>query len=197
MRATVTSATSAPEPADRAPAPGALRLVQDFLNTNDIEGVRDAFASTAGLRTWLVDRELLPRTAVLDEGDRRRAVEAREALRALVISRDEGIDAAEATRQLEATASDAGLTLRIGPGGWDLVPSKRGIHAAIARVLFEVTAAMSNGSWSRLKACRRDACRWVFWDASRNRSGTWCAMSVCGNRVKGAAFRNRRMRDHG
>jgi predicted RNA-binding Zn ribbon-like protein len=54
-----------------------------------------------------------------------------------------------------------------------------------------VAAAMADGSWSRLKACRRHACRWAFYDHSRNRSGTWCSMAVCGNRVKVADYRRR------
>lgn len=39
-------------------------------------------------------------------------------------------------------------------------------------------------AWSRVKVCARDTGRWAFYDASRNRSGTWCSMQVCGNREK-------------
>jgi predicted RNA-binding Zn ribbon-like protein len=42
-----------------------------------------------------------------------------------------------------------------------------------------------------MKACPHEDCGWVFHDASRNRSGQWCSMAVCGNRTKGAAFRAR------
>lgn len=34
----------------------------------------------------------------------------------------------------------------------------------------------------RLKICPN--CQWLFLDRSRNRSRTWCDMTVCGNRVK-------------
>jgi predicted RNA-binding Zn ribbon-like protein len=47
---------------------------------------------------------------------------------------------------------------------------------------------------ARLRACRRDACQWVFYDASRNRSGVWCSMDVCGARTKMAAYRRRARR---
>jgi predicted RNA-binding Zn ribbon-like protein len=187
----VTSVTPETEPAGRPPAPSPLRLVQEFVNTNDIEGGRDRFATTPALRAWLVERRLLPRTTTLDETDRSRAIDVREALRALVISREEAADASAAARRLETAARDAGLALRINARSWDLVASQSGIHPALARILFVVAKAMTDGSWPRLKACRRDACRWVFWDGSRNRSGTWFAMSICGNRANGAAFRMR------
>ncbi len=45
-------------------------------------------------------------------------------------------------------------------------------------------AAMLDGSWGRLKACRN--CRWSFYDGSPNRSATWCSMQLCGNRVEDA-----------
>jgi predicted RNA-binding Zn ribbon-like protein len=42
----------------------------------------------------------------------------------------------------------------------------------------------------RLKQCRN--CRWLFLDASRNRSRRWCSMSHCGSEAKVAATRERR-----
>ena len=51
--------------------------------------------------------------------------------------------------------------------------------------------AQAEGTWDRLKACPWDTCRWAFYDRSKNRSGRWCRMDVCGNRAKAAAFRAR------
>ena len=34
-------------------------------------------------------------------------------------------------------------------------------------------------------------CRWAFYDGSKNRSGRWCDMASCGNRMKARAFRER------
>jgi predicted RNA-binding Zn ribbon-like protein len=180
------------EPGGRPPAPLRLRLVQQFLNSNDIEGARDVFATTGGLRNWLLDRSLIGGSEALEEADRQRGVNLREALRTLVIARDEGIAALGATKAIEGISRDMELILRIEPGAWDLAAPPAGVGSAYARILADVISAISDGSWSRLKACRRDACRWVFWDSSRNRSGQWCAMAVCGNRIKGAAFRARR-----
>jgi predicted RNA-binding Zn ribbon-like protein len=33
---------------------------------------------------------------------------------------------------------------------------------------------------------------WAFYDRSKNRSGHWCSMRVCGNRAKARQFRERR-----
>ena len=50
---------------------------------------------------------------------------------------------------------------------------------------------MADGTWWRLKGCPRDVCHWLFYDRSRNGSGKWCAMSVCGNRTNTKAYRRR------
>ena len=42
-----------------------------------------------------------------------------------------------------------------------------------------------------MKACRNERCRWVFYDHSRNHTGTWCSMRICGNRHKVRAHRAR------
>ncbi|HEV8652740.1 MAG TPA: CGNR zinc finger domain-containing protein [Actinomycetes bacterium] len=79
-----------------------------------------------------------------------------------------------------------------GPAGRpELRPAEPGVDAAVARLLSVVVAAGKDGTWRRLKACSEPRCRWVFYDRSRNRSGVWCAMSVCGNRAKVRAFRQR------
>ncbi|HUY61935.1 MAG TPA: CGNR zinc finger domain-containing protein, partial [Candidatus Dormibacteraeota bacterium] len=49
----------------------------------------------------------------------------------------------------------------------------------------------ADGSWARLKACPAQRCHWAFFDASRNRSGTWCTMAVCGTRAKARSYQRR------
>ena len=180
------------EPGGREPAPGALGVVQSFLNTNDVEGGTDVFGSVEGLRAWLASARLVGGRTRVSERDRRRAIDVREALRRLIVAREEGRDASAATRLLETAARDTGIGVRVDPGAWHLVSGRRGVDGALSRILVTVAEAMGEGTWPRLKACRRDACRWVFWDASRNRSGAWCTMAICGNRAKGAAYRDRR-----
>jgi predicted RNA-binding Zn ribbon-like protein len=51
---------------------------------------------------------------------------------------------------------------------------------------------MVDGTWPRFKTCRNDECRWAFYDHSKNRSGTWCTMADCGDKLKARAYRQRR-----
>lgn len=181
------------QPGHRAPAPGGLAVVQAFLNSADIEAGTDEFASPSGVAAWLEGRGLLAPGTAVSERDRRHAVAVREALRDVVEARDTGHDARAAAAVLERSARRAPLIVRLsGDGDPSLEPRASGIDGAIARILAEASRAAAEGTWRRLKICRNDVCRWSFYDASRNRSGVWCTMSICGNRVKGRAFRERR-----
>lgn len=182
--------TEAPSRVTQAPEP--LRLVQRFLNTADIEAGADELADAAGARRWLVANRLLARGDAFGEADRELLVEVRETLRRLAHANQErGTDAA-ALRLLNEHASRAPLTVELRADGAELVAASAGLDGAVGRLLVVVFAAAREGTWSRLKACRNDACRWVFYDASRNRVGTWCSMAVCGNRHNVRAFRARR-----
>ena len=62
--------------------------------------------------------------------------------------------------------------------------------AVLDRDLLAIVAeAEADGTWRRMKAC--PACGWAFYDRSRNRSRTWCAMAICGNRAKARSYRER------
>jgi len=75
------------------------------------------------------------------------------------------------------------------PLGGSLAPKLR--LPAIGRFLAIIHESITQGTWQRLKVCRNDICRWAFYDSSRNRSGAWCTMAICGNRMKGRTFRSR------
>jgi len=59
----------------------------------------------------------------------------------------------------------------------------------VGELLAIVARAQADGTWQRMKAC--PACGWAFYDRSRNRSRTWCAMAICGNRAKARSYRAR------
>ena len=67
-----------------------------------------------------------------------------------------------------------------------------GVDGALGRILTIVHTAIEQGTWRRLKACREHGCEWAFYDHTKNRSGAWCNMGVCGNRAKARAYRERR-----
>lgn len=70
--------------------------------------------------------------------------------------------------------------------------ARRELDAAVASIATIVAVAQLDSSWSHLKACRGEHCGWAFYDHSRNHAGCWCAMSVCGSRMKARDYRRRR-----
>ncbi len=72
------------------------------------------------------------------------------------------------------------------------MPVAGGFDGALGAIVAAIHAGVADGTWPRLKACERDVCRWAFYDQSKNRSGHWCSMSVCGQREKNRrAYRRR------
>jgi len=181
------------QPGGRAPAPDRLRLVQQFVNSVDREHGPDLFADPPRLAGWLVERGLLSPGAMVSEPEWRQIIDVREGLRALALHNNGAPLDADAVARLNAAARSADLLVRIDDAGdAALRPVRAGVDGALARLLGDVARAMADGTWARMKACPNDACHWLFYDHSRNSSGTWCSMRICGNRTKGRAYRRRR-----
>jgi predicted RNA-binding Zn ribbon-like protein len=177
-------------------APSSLRLVQAYVNTTDHEQL-EALSSPTDLQGWLGGHGLLADGPPPSASDLRRALEVREAVRVLLQLNNvrAGSQVASATLDevfatLDEAATRARLSLEFGEGGARLASRAPGTNGALGRLLVLLFAAMVDGSWSRLKACRN--CRWIFYDYSRNRSATWCSMVLCGNRQKTRLYRSRR-----
>lgn len=176
----------------RQEAPGRLELVRQFVNTVDVEDGEERLAGPPDLARWLRDNGLLERGAQVGEADVARALAVREALRAQLAANN-GQDADPgAVTTLHEAARRAGIALRFEPGGSTLEPEAGGVDGALGRLLTIVHAAEHDGTWARLKACPWHTCRWAFYDNTKNRSGVWCTMEVCGNRAKARAYRERR-----
>ncbi len=222
-------------PENRPHAPGALGVVQEFLNsanlarspgvTPDIaEDIRlrresgDSQASLAreyrigqkfvnavsrGARVvddlgacgaaavWLTALGLAPEGVSVSERDLDRLLELRHLLRELALANNGQVLEVGALESLASMAASVPVVLQFGAQP-EIRPSGAGVEAAIGRLLVVVFDAMRDGSWARLKRCTGDGCPHTFYDASRNRTGTWCAMSVCGNRTKIRNYQQRR-----
>ena len=176
-------------------APGPLALVQALVNTQYGQGRRAHvdLTSPEQLRAWLVAHRLLPDGTPVSEGDFRRVVQLREALRSLLGANNEQVTPASQIDVLDRLASNAPLTVRFQHDGVPtLEPDIAGVDGAIARLVGIVFTAMTDGTWARLKACRNERCQKAFYDTSKNRSGAWCSMTGCGSRFKARAYRHRR-----
>jgi predicted RNA-binding Zn ribbon-like protein len=142
------------------------------------------------LEEWLNDHGLLDSKGRVTDADLRHAVEVREALRDVLSANHGEPVRKDAVETLSRAARSAQLVVQFGgSGGANLEPAASGVDAALGKVLAIAFRAMLDGTWQRLKVCRDDTCRWAFYDRSKNRSGSWCLMSVCGNRCKARKHR--------
>ena len=173
-------------------APEPLNLVQDYVNTVDLEEGREDFASAEALREWLVARELMRPGEPVSEGDLRRAIDVREGVRAVLLANSGHDLDPGAVERLNLAASRAGLRVVAGDDGeLALEPDAAGVDGALGRLLAIAARSSADGTWGRLKACVHDTCLWAFYDNSKNRSGKWCRMEECGNVEKARAYRER------
>jgi predicted RNA-binding Zn ribbon-like protein len=190
--------TGSTQPGGRAPAPGQLAVVQAFINTHfdlDQNWGADVLSSPGALADWLQRHELANGAA--DHEDLRRAISVREHLRELAAHNGNGSRPAERLDALNDVASGAPSEVRFTARGPRFLPGRDGgIPAALGALLAMTAASMIDGSWWRLKICPGDHCGWAFYDHSRNQTGRWCSMSVCGGRAKARAH-YRRNRDAG
>jgi predicted RNA-binding Zn ribbon-like protein len=166
--------------------------VQAFVNTVDFENGVEELTDPAALEGALTGLGLLEGDRPLGPADLEQALRVREALRALLLGNN-GVAVERSTLETLEEASGRGrLAVRfIDDGRTELLPDAGGLDGALGRIVGVVHTAMADGTWPRLKACPRHICRWVFYDRSKNRASRWCAMSVCGNRVKTTRYRRK------
>ena len=175
-------------------APGELELVRAFVNSADLEQGTEQLDTGAALARWLVEYELAAPGLRASSAELTRAVALREALREILLAHNLGEPTpAAACQTLDAMARRARLRLRFGAAdAAALEPQAEGVDGALGRLLAIVHGSIAQGTWKRLKACREGRCEWAFYDHTKNRSGAWCTMEVCGNRAKARAYRERR-----
>ncbi|HZO70506.1 MAG TPA: CGNR zinc finger domain-containing protein, partial [Kribbellaceae bacterium] len=168
-----------------------LATVQRFVNTRVHDFGIDRLGTAAKARVWLRSTGLLAPEAPLDEAEAARLRRVREGLRALAVANREGDLDPSAPAELAREGETAIVRVRLGDdAATSLAPASSGSDAAVATLLVIVHEAQLTGTWPRLKACRH--CTYAFFDRSKNRSAAWCAMSICGNRTKNRAYRQRR-----
>jgi len=165
------------------PAPMPLLLVQAFVNTLDLDQGQDLLSSD-----WFVGAGLLDASADVGAGELELARAMRESIRQLLESGDGDLG------PLREVAAGRAARLLVGErGALALAPPGQGdLTDALFQLLLIVRAAQEAGTWSRLRICANDDCRWAFYDRSKNRQGQWCDMAVCGNRLKNRELRARR-----
>ncbi|HEU0104276.1 MAG TPA: CGNR zinc finger domain-containing protein [Mycobacteriales bacterium] len=176
-------------------APAPLDLPQSLLNTRSLLRSFDDLQDLPAARRWIASSAPARRAGLvpedLDEEELPALRVLREAVRELLLSAEAPEPGDRASQGVVAAAAGVPLVLGVDPGGTPLVRP----HPDAPRVRGAVLAAVAMtpaDAWRRLTICRNPACRWAFYDTSRNRAGTWCDMNICGARAKMRRYRGTR-----
>ena len=179
--------------------PEEVRLVNEFLNTLDLERFgehaekpeveREELRSPERLGDWLVARGLLARDDTVSVQDLELALKVRDALRVAASANSGPVLGESAGVSFE----DLPLVVRLGGDSKpELASAEGGVEGALGSILADVAVATSKGTWARMKICAAEDCRWAYYDHSKSRTGRWCAMETCGNRHKTRKYRQKR-----
>ena len=179
-------------------APGELAFVHDVMNTvsggkpnradllADLDSAQgwldaclDGLAAVTGTPRWDVELGA-------DDLDGIRALRAD--LRHLASVRHDGADTRPDVPLQSATAA-----LQLNSDGVVVMrPRGNGARQVTSLVLSVIYRAQLADTWRRIKLCRNPKCAAVFYDRSRNNSGVWHDVRVCGNAANLRASRARR-----
>jgi predicted RNA-binding Zn ribbon-like protein len=173
-------------------APEPLIAVQGLANTFDFDADEERLLDPDSARRWMIESDLATEDVRVGEDEWRRLLECRDVIRDLIDANLTGDIGLAAQRLGELAASHPARLVADDDGrvGLDLSPS-RTVDELISQLVGIVFESQLVDTWPRLKICASDECRWAFYDNSKNRSGTWCQMAECGNRIKNRAYRER------
>lgn len=183
-------------------------LALDLLNTRPVlaEGPRELLPNVDALVRWLVASGLLMRqkgkalarkwrglsqaTVFLRE-----LLKFRERLRAIVVRQEAGFSVSTAfIAELNSLLKQHPSVIALQRKGEKLdldaafKPEKpTDVWAPIAIAVAELLSDVSPG---RLRKC--EACILHFLDTSKRGSRRWCSMNICGNKIKVAAYQQRK-----
>jgi predicted RNA-binding Zn ribbon-like protein len=171
-------------------APDGLALVQGLLNTRaTASGATDLLAELASAQDWVT-------TGLTEWGELTRSQPARIELTARGLA---------ALRELRAEVRDyvaGGRQAAIGGIRTSIVltedgvlraqPLGSGVEWLRSAAWLAVLQAQQAGTFRRLKLCRNHYCDSAFYDRSKNNSGVWHDVHVCGNAANLRASRARR-----
>jgi predicted RNA-binding Zn ribbon-like protein len=165
--------------------PPAVELLRDFVNTYEPQADAESLTSPDRLRDWFVERHLMPAAAHLGPTDLAMAVTIREGLRAVLLHHAGHASDPAALLRLDDALAAVPLRPAFTHDGYQLVSTvDTPIQHALAQLIDAIRRCREDHTWSRLKVCARDSCRWAYYDASRNQVRRWCSMAGCGNHVK-------------
>lgn len=179
-------------------APGELGFVHDLMNT--VAGGKpnrpDLFADLASAQEWLDTTLATLATATgAPQWQVELSAEDLDGLRALRADLRHA-----AARTAEPLADEPDVPLQSATVGLQLSsngevalrPRGTGARLVSSLTLSLILRAQLADTWRRVKLCRNPKCAAAFYDRSRNNSGVWHDVRVCGNAANLRASRARR-----
>src|SRR5213592_2618988 len=186
----------------RFQVPDALANLYDFANTLDVRhfthhGVPhrqdDELTSADDLAAWMAQRKLARPAAKITPAMFEAALGLRASLRDYLQHDPAERRSRSATRALNAAIAAFPLRAELGDeAGVALRPTRDDALAGLSAVAAELYDGAHDGSLDRLKMCAAEECRRVFFDRSKPATRRWCMSTLCGNRSKTRAYRERR-----
>jgi predicted RNA-binding Zn ribbon-like protein len=183
--------------------PDELANLYDFANSLDVRrfthhGVQhpqsDELTGPQELGAWLTQRGILAERAKFSPAMFDEALELRSAVRAyLQCNPDERRKNKDVIRSLDTVLKRFPLVVKTACGHSPTLAAVRSDPlAGLSAIVAELYDGSRNGVLDRLKMCASEECRRVFFDRSKPATRRWCMSTLCGNRAKTKAYRERR-----
>jgi predicted RNA-binding Zn ribbon-like protein len=179
--------------------PDALANLYDFANTLDVRhfthhGVPhrqdDELKSADDLAAWMAQRKLARPGAKITPAMFETALGLRASLRDYLQRDPAERNSGNAARALNAAIAAFPFRAELG-GDAALRPLRDDALAGLSTLAAELYDGARDGSLDRLKTCAAEECRRVFFDRSKPATRRWCMSTLCGNRIKTRAYRER------
>ena len=152
---------------------------------------RDLIRTRSELEAWL--RFRLPEIDAVTDEDLDLVRRGREAVRLIAAANTDPARCDDARRAMRELSPELPLRFSVDEAGdIGIEGAGSGVRWFLASALARAVAPSGREAWARLKMCSAPDCHWVFYDHSKPRTGRWCSMAVCGNRVKSREYRRRR-----
>jgi predicted RNA-binding Zn ribbon-like protein len=176
-------------------------LALDFINSEYGTGDarHDCFADDLSVIDWLVSAGLIAKGTTSPPGLLAAARELREASRAVVHAAMNGIevDLSVINKTLEEGRPLARLLWDENSQRYhvDVQPVDQSALSLLWPVADALVKLIVDPKFEYVRQCEAHDCVLLFHDLSKSHRRRWCSMATCGNRMKVAAFRNRKMAD--
>ncbi|RAU97451.1 peptide chain release factor 2 [Mycobacterium colombiense] len=170
-------------------------MVQEFLNTAPIQGYNTDLLADEDLAAqwcvgavskWAALRDADAQPPSLNATNLAQLRNLREAIAKVVNNRSPD------RRQMRCVSSVCGTFSLSNSGALWMEPTGSGWRWLASAVFSEICRSQWDDTWKRIKQCRNSLCGRTFYDRSKNNSGTWCNVKMCGNAANLRASRARR-----